>query len=769
MRHWLTRAYGRKPISAAATVLLAALFALAAYIGSPPLPASAHANVEVANPQPESELEDAPDRIVIQFTEPLEARFSEITLLDANGVRVDNQDSKIDLTDPTTLAVTLPPLENGTYTVSWSNVSTVDGHRVNGAYVFSVGEPISGGAVVGGESTLQSQGEPFFRWIVLLGALAAVGGLAFQALVVHPVLSRISGNPAVKQARDAMLRRGDVAIWAGLGLFAIGSVLHLAQQAATTFDVSFWNAIGSEMGTIVTDTDWGSDWLLRVSLIGVMAALLTVAARVPNREMLLAGDIRLGQALRYTALLPGAAALLTLALISHGAGTAGLTGTALAADFVHLLAAALWVGGLVQLFAGLPVLIGASREGVLRRILQRMVPRFSVVALISAATLILTGAFSAWAQLSAWEAFTTAYGYALIAKLLVLIPLLAAAAFNLLWLRPKIQTATGRAARLMRRFVALEIASLVLVLLAVGYLTALEPGRQVASREAAARGPSFTEIAEGATIDTRFEHSRVGPNNITITITDRRGNRIENANNVEVIIVGLSAGLPSDLARAVDQGNGEWLIEDYRLSVAGEWQIETVVRRPGSFDARTAFRFDIGGVGDGGSSLFAPNPDTAGLLFGGAVAAIGLMILFASVPLGAVYTRSGISIAAPGLAAAVVGLVIIGNAVATTSADTSGLRNPFPPTAESVDIGRDGYVQTCSACHGEEGLGDGPAAPRLTADLTIHVPLHRDGDLFTFMRDGISGTPMKSLSNVLTEDQMWHIVNYVRTLARPGG
>ena len=86
-----------------------------------------------------------------------------------------------------------------------------------------------------------------------------------------------------------------------------------------------------------------------------------------------------------------------------------------------------------------------------------------------------------------------------------------------------------------------------------------------------------------------------------------------------------------------------------------------------------------------------------------------------------------------------------------------------------MDIGREGYVQSCSACHGEGGRVDGPAAPRLTADLTTHVPLHRDADLFTFTRDGISGTPMKSLSNVLTEDQMWHIVNYVRTLARPGG
>ena len=61
--------------------------------------------------------------------------------------------------------------------------------------------------------------------------------------------------------------------------------------------------------------------------------------------------------------------------------------------------------------------------------------------------------------------------------------------------------------------------------------------------------------------------------------------------------------------------------------------------------------------------------------------------------------------------------------------------------SRAVDIGREGYVQSCSACHGEGGRVDGPAAPRLTADLTTHVPLHRDGDLFTFMRDGISGTP----------------------------
>ncbi len=49
------------------------------------------------------------------------------------------------------------------------------------------------------------------------------------------------------------------------------------------------------------------------------------------------------------------------------------------------------------------------------------------------------------------------------------------------------------------------------------------------------------------------------------------------------------------------------------------------------------------------------------------------------------------------------------------------------------------------------------------------MPLHWDADLFTFMRVGVSGTPMKSLTNILTEDEMWHVVNYVRTLVRSGG
>jgi mono/diheme cytochrome c family protein len=157
------------------------------------------------------------------------------------------------------------------------------------------------------------------------------------------------------------------------------------------------------------------------------------------------------------------------------------------------------------------------------------------------------------------------------------------------------------------------------------------------------------------------------------------------------------------------------------------------------------------------------------VLLGGVLLVTGLLFLFSSVPLGSIYTRTGLSIAGPGLAVAVIGVLIVGVNFSDPGEDVSKLQNPFPPTADSVALGEIAYGATCSSCHGIDGFGGGPLAGALAsppADLTVHVPLHLDGDLFSFMRDGISGTPMKSLSDVLSEDEMWHLVNFIRELAR---
>ena len=136
--------------------------------------AFAHANLARASPAPNSVLDKAPSRVAIWFTEPIEPSLSEIQVLDAQGSRVDDGDSLVDTNDPLAMSVGLGPIAEGTYTVAWKNVSTVDGHRVRGSFVFSVGEPIAEASVeTPGEPLLQSPAEPFVRWLVLVSVLAA--------------------------------------------------------------------------------------------------------------------------------------------------------------------------------------------------------------------------------------------------------------------------------------------------------------------------------------------------------------------------------------------------------------------------------------------------------------------------------------------------------------------------------------------------------------------------------------------------------------------
>jgi copper transport protein len=166
---------------AIALSLVAALVANAPWFSAPEV--LAHANLVRSEPASNSVLEQSPERVVIWFTEPIEDEFSEIQVLNSQGEPVDNGDSAVDSNDPRVISATLPSLPNGTYTVAWRNLSTVDGHSVRGAFVFSVGEPLSAAppsVETVAEPLVQSPLEPVFRWLVLLSALTIVGGLALN-------------------------------------------------------------------------------------------------------------------------------------------------------------------------------------------------------------------------------------------------------------------------------------------------------------------------------------------------------------------------------------------------------------------------------------------------------------------------------------------------------------------------------------------------------------------------------------------------------------
>jgi len=93
--------------------------------------------------------------------------------------------------------------------------------------------------------------------------------------------------------------------------------------------------------------------------------------------------------------------------------------------------------------------------------------------------------------------------------------------------------------------------------------------------------------------------------------------------------------------------------------------------------------------------------------------------------------------------------------------------NPISPDASSVSAGSVLYQQFCSTCHGVEGYGDGPLAVGLDpppSDLFVHIPQHGDNVLYQMVQEGIPGSAMPPFKDALEREDIWHLVNYLRTI-----
>ena len=105
--------------------------------------------------------------------------------------------------------------------------------------------------------------------------------------------------------------------------------------------------------------------------------------------------------------------------------------------------------------------------------------------------------------------------------------------------------------------------------------------------------------------------------------------------------------------------------------------------------------------------------------------------------------------------------------------DAQELVNPVESSAESLAAGAEAYERLCATCHGSAGHGDGPLAagtaaygarPSNLADATWQHGA-TDGEIFTAIRDGIGPDfAMDSFDGPLSADEIWHVVNYVKSL-----
>ena len=106
--------------------------------------------------------------------------------------------------------------------------------------------------------------------------------------------------------------------------------------------------------------------------------------------------------------------------------------------------------------------------------------------------------------------------------------------------------------------------------------------------------------------------------------------------------------------------------------------------------------------------------------------------------------------------------------------DADKTKNPVAASAESIEKGKTLYLErtkgNCVFCHGDTGAGNEANLPRLRrkpADLSNkeHLSAETDGELFWKISKGITGI-MPAGEKRMTEEERWHVVNYVRTLAK---
>nr|WP_151773802.1 copper resistance protein CopC [Streptomyces abyssomicinicus] len=359
-------------------------------------PASAHAALTGSDPQQGAVVEQAPEQVTLTFSEKVAVSADSLRVLDPKGNRVDT--GKAPSVEGTTLTAELTPgLPEGTFTVAYQVVSE-DSHPVSGAYTFSVGAPsktsvtvpeeTAGGGVVG---TLYGVA----RYVSYAGFTVLVGGAAFvlvcwqrgagvralQRLVVGGWLALTTGTLALLLLRGAYIGSGKV-----------GDVLDMGRLAE------------------VLQSRTGAALVCRLLLLAVAALFVAVLfgtyqRRADGEEK---RDLSFGLALGGVVVSAGLAA--TWALSEHA--SAGLQpGIAMPVDVVHLLAVALWLGGLAALLVSL--YRGSGQDAVDRR----AVTRFSRVAFASVAALAVTGLYQSWRQVGSWDALTgTSYGRLLIVK-----------------------------------------------------------------------------------------------------------------------------------------------------------------------------------------------------------------------------------------------------------------------------------------------------------------------------------------------------------------
>jgi len=624
-----------------------------------PLVASAHTAHAIllrSDPAKDAILSVAPQQVRMWFSEDLNPVLSTAVVVNAENQRVDNHDAHVSSNDPREMDVTLMSnLPPAVYIVVWRSDSNDDGHILRGSFIFTVARPdgtvptLSGNTIPGqnalgggnltGLYTGQVDGPTLFNLIVItlveLGAVFWVGAQLWLVFVLQPVSDDHSEQSITNQ--QVQQRFEQRFSFPTLLVLLLANIGVLVGQAINFTGGQLGPALAPTLlGNLATSGRFGTFWIMREIVIGAALLLSLYTLFFKRRPVAPRFIVGVNSILPWANLILGLALFIAITMSSHAAAVSkNVVFYAIPIDWLHLLAAAFWVGGMMYIATTYLPVIRRAPIAERARSLITVLPYYTPWAIAGVVIMAVTGPFSATFHLTSWAQFiTTAYGRALVVKILLVGALLTTSAIHVGLLRPRLKkeyrkyayvagrvaddqttAESERPAKLLTQQVKLREGRLsnktrrltevlrwepllgVAVLVCVGLMNVfagtLSPIAAQQQQPAGNVKPFNTTVK---TTDSKFtimlnvNPNRFGTNVFTVSVVDNSTGKPTTNVGVSLYTTMLDMDMGTDTVNLLPDGKGHFSASG-DLSMGGNYQIRIQIRTPNNtlHEARVQF------------------------------------------------------------------------------------------------------------------------------------------------------------------------------------
>jgi copper transport protein len=395
-----------------------------------PAQAFAHAALRSTAPDFRQRLEQPPHEVVLRFDQAVS--LPAITVVTAEGTIVSRP--TVSLAGGTVITAPLTRLTRGAYTVRW-HATSADSHTVSGVFTFGLRAEAPLPTEAYGSSG-PTRIEHVVRWAYFLGLALLIGGLGMRLLVLR-------GLPVPRPLEQRL------ALVTGIGVVAVlevGIVAFLL-RAEDALQLPFGDLLYGDLSPISGGTRFGVAFVAMTLGYALVAALLFLAWLVDRLELSWAAFVI---ALGFAS---------GLSLSGHSAVDRGSSWLSQLADWVHLAAASLWLGGLIALVACVwPLAPELRRPAFLR---------FSRVATVLVGLLVVAGVYLSLLRLPQLsDLWSASYGRVLLVKLSLVSVALLWGAFHHFVVRPALQRPGFRTGRMSRSLLGESMVGVAILLVA---------------------------------------------------------------------------------------------------------------------------------------------------------------------------------------------------------------------------------------------------------------------------------------------------------------